>query len=248
MNRLPYGIQCSRILLAILNLVFLVCGLALLGLGFYVVAHGRFSSILAVYNITQALGNSKMLWVGIGLITMGAIVTVLALSGCLGSIYKNRIILYVYAFLIVIIILLEFAAVIVLFKFRVQIWETYNNGFQMFFLEAYHFNQTQNITVIKQIEREFHCCGVDSFLDYEMIHLIPPVDCYPNQNKTARIYDDGCAQTIVIWVWDNLPYVIGFAVFVLLIQIFGIISSIVLGVISTYARQMNEFIDHTVQS
>ena len=248
MVHLSRGIRCIRIFLIALNIIFLLCGLALLGLGFYIVANGKFNAIFALHNIVQALGNSFMNRIATGLIVLGICVIGLAVFGCFGSIYKKRVFLYIYASILTAIILAEFSLVIVILKSHGEISETYHDGFKLYFTNAYAFNQTQNIAVIEQIEREFQCCGVDSPVDYDMIDLEPPIDCYTNENSTSDIFITGCSEALTIWIWNNLPSFFALAASMLLIEIVGIIWSLMLGVISHYVKHDDQLPNRNVQT
>ncbi len=61
---LSCGARGACTILFVLNILFLMFGFTILGLGIYVKVNGNFSTIIAAYNITQALGGAAMQWIG----------------------------------------------------------------------------------------------------------------------------------------------------------------------------------------
>jgi len=239
MVRLSCGVQCSRTILFVLNIIFLLFGFTILGLGIYVKINGNFSAIIAAYNITQALGGTAMQWIGTMMIIVGVLTTCLAAFGCLGAVCQNRVFLYLYSVILTLIIVLEFAAVIVTLKFRNDLWRSYDSGFEEIFQYAYRHNQTETTKIIEQLEREFKCCGVHSFLDYTHSGYRIPPSCYPNQIPNEFPFNQGCTTAVAIWIWNALPIIAGVLGSILFIEIFGVISSLVLGVAISHASNTN---------
>jgi len=237
MVRLSCGVQCLRTILFVLNIIFLFFGLTILGLGIYVKVNGNFSAIVAAYNITQALGNASIQWIGTIMIIVGVFTSCLAIFGCLGAVCKNRFFLYVYSILLILIIIFEFVAVIVTLKFRDDLWRSYDSGFEQVFQYAYRHNQTETIQIIEQLEREFKCCGVNNYLDYTRSGYQIPNSCYSN----GILFNKGCATAVAIWIWNALPIIAGVLGSILFIEIFGVISSLVLGVAISHASDTNVY-------
>lgn len=240
MVRLSCGVQFTRTLLFILNILFLLFGLAITSLGIYIKVNGNFDAITAAHNITQALGGDTMQWIAIVMIVVGLFTACLATFGCLGAHFKNRGFLYSYALSLTLIVLIEFAAVIVILRFRNDLWKSYDSGFADIFNQAYEHDQTETIKVIEKLEREFQCCGVDSSKDYEKISKPIPPSCYPGQDPERHPYpySFGCAETVAIWVWAKLPVFAAVLGVILFIEIFGILSSLVLGVAISHSSDV----------
>ena len=57
-----------------------------------------------------------------------------------------------------------------------------------------------------------------------------PLSCYPNQVFQEKPFNQGCAEAIVIWIWNELPLITGIFGTLLLIETFGVVASLVLGV------------------
>jgi hypothetical protein len=241
MVRLSCGVQCTRTILFVLNIIFLMCGFIILGVGVYVKINGNFNAIIAAHNITQALGGDAMQWIGTIMIIVGAVTSCLAAFGCLGAVCQNRVFLYAYAVFLSLIILLEFAGIIVTLQYRKDLWLSYDSGFEEIFQNAYRKNQTETIQIIEQLEQEFQCCGVDGPSDYTKHGHRIPSSCYVNQIQFGILFNQGCAEAVGMWVWNKLPYIAGVLGGILFIEIFGVISSLVLGVAISHASNVDTY-------
>jgi len=95
------GAKCAKIILIVYNIVFLLSGLFLIGLGIWLVADGRVNNLVTLtYNGTNSslLRNAAII-----LITMGVLVVIISVLGFVAAILENIVLLTIYiAFLIVI--------------------------------------------------------------------------------------------------------------------------------------------------
>jgi hypothetical protein len=159
----------------------------------------------------------------------------------LGAVLKNRCFLYAYSISLILIILLEFGVVIATLVFRENLWKTYDSGFMEVFRYAYTHNQTETIQMIENLERTFECCGVDGPFDYLKYGYKIPLSCYPGQPPSHLPYKDGCAAAVILWVWKELPIIAGVLGSILFIEIFGVISSLVLGVAISHSSNAERY-------
>ena len=60
MVRLSCGVQCTRTILFMLNIIFLLLAFSILGLRIYIKINGNFNAIIIACNVTQALGGGSM--------------------------------------------------------------------------------------------------------------------------------------------------------------------------------------------
>merc|ERR1712062_173103 len=85
-------------------------------------------------------------------------------------------------------------------------------------------NDTASINIMNSIQTVFHCCGSNGPNDYQSI---PPLDsCYKNSTKTDTLYENGCYKTIVTYISDHLPVLLGFSITLIIFQLFCLIISI----------------------
>ena len=241
MVELSCGVRCTRAILVALNVLFLLIGLSVMGMGIYIKTSKSYSAISEIYGISEALGGEAMQWIGVGMIAAGLLTACLAIFGCLGAVMNSRCCLYIYSIFLLLIIVFEFAAVIVILVFRNNLWQTYHSGFQEVFHHAYSRNQTDTIKIIEDLEREFQCCGVDGASDYRKNGYPIPTSCLPHQSTMYHPYSLGCAKAVVTWIWNELPILAGALGAILAIEIFGLISSLVLGVAVSHALKADSY-------
>ncbi|CAF0884124.1 unnamed protein product [Rotaria sordida] len=242
MVQLSCGVQCTRAALFALNILFLLVGFTVMGLGIYIKVNGNFNAISEIYGVSEALGKEAMQWIAVGMIIVGIFTACLAAFGCLGAILQNRCFLYAYSVFLSLIIFMEFAAVIVTLVFRKDLWKTYDSGFMEIFHHAYSQNQTDTIKIIENLEHKFKCCGVDGASDYAKYGYKIPQSCYMDPSIKSVLYSQGCAQAVIIWIWNKLPIIAGVLGAILFIELFGVISSIVLGVAISHSADTAYYI------
>lgn len=149
---------------------------------------------------------------------------------------KNRGFLYLYAIILTFLILTEFAAVIATLVYRNRIRDSYKSGLKELFNEIYRNNHTDLEYVIEDIERGFKCCGVYNVSDYYNDNYTVPSSCYEKGDFHKSIYSKGCADAVIHWLWKQFPIVVGALFGILLIEIFGVVSSISLGTAIFHSR------------
>ncbi|CAF0785750.1 unnamed protein product [Adineta ricciae] len=230
MAQLSCGVQCTRSLLLVLNVGFILVGFSVMGVGIYLKVGNNFRAISEISAVSQALDGEAMQWVSIGMIVLGVFTALLAIFGCLGAMSKNRCFLYVYAICLTLIILVEFAAVIATLIYRNDLYKSFDSGFMEVFQHAYSKNQTEVQKAIESLEENFKCCGVNGPSDYSKFGFKMPRSCYRNKDDFPIPYSDGCALAVAVWIWNELPIIASVLGVILFIEIFGVISALVLGV------------------
>jgi hypothetical protein len=84
MVKLACGVQCTRMILFTLNILFLISGCVLLGFGIYVKVSKKFDIALSDDINTKIIGGDAIQGVGITIIAVGVFTVVLSAFGCLG--------------------------------------------------------------------------------------------------------------------------------------------------------------------
>jgi hypothetical protein len=158
----------------------------------------------------------------------------------LGAGFKNRIFLYLYAVILTFLIITEIAALIVALSSRVRIRDSYDSGFRELFIEIYSNNDTDLQHIIEDIEREFKCCGAQNVTDYYKHYYTVPAACHKDGDFHKPIFDQGCADAAMKWISNQLPIIGGALGGILLIEIFGVISSIALGIAISHSSSYDK--------
>ncbi|KAL1498333.1 hypothetical protein ABEB36_009146 [Hypothenemus hampei] len=147
----------SRYMLVIFNFFFVLTGVIIVSVGI---------SAKAYYNEYDHLLDDKYFYVSNLVISVGAVIFIIAFFGCYGAAKENACMTTTFSTLLIIIFILEALIGIGGFVLRhktEQILEQALNDT----LKEYKQNDTQEITATwDAIQREFHCCGVTNYTNW----------------------------------------------------------------------------------
>jgi len=119
----------------------------------------------------------------------------------------------------------ELAAFITALSLRVRVRDSYQSSLLNVYNDAYKNNRTDIRDAVEKLEKKFECCGVNNSEDYKNINYTIPASCYKNEDMSTEPFGTGCADAIIDWIWDEMPIVGGIIGAVLIMEIFGVISS-----------------------
>lgn len=119
------GAKFAKIILIIYNIIFLLTGLFLIGLGIWLLADGSVTNLISLtFNGTSSnfFRNAAIL-----LITMGVLVLFISVLGFVGAIIENRIVLAVYIGFLILIFCGEIAGGVVAIVYKDKIVYSINS-------------------------------------------------------------------------------------------------------------------------
>ncbi|XP_022334593.1 CD82 antigen-like [Crassostrea virginica] len=182
----------ARGLLILFNIIFWLCGAALLGLGIWFKVDKNINSYLDVIKVdTEDPYFDYAVYV---LIAFGAFIFLVGFCGCCGALRESKCLLGFYIFFLIIIIAGEIAAAVLGFLYKDKV-ESKVNDLLFTTMQQYKTNKNlRNAWDFVQIELD--CCGSDSFLKWENMSLtynaetVPfPSTCCVLKDKTKAIDD-----------------------------------------------------------
>lgn len=148
---------------------------------------------------------------------------------------SKRVLLYVYAFTLGLLMLTELGLFIAALVLKSDIRDEYDKNLWTIFQDAYTKNNTANERGIERLEKEFECCGVYGPEDYGRVNGTAPDTCYTGTGPDRQIFQTGCSDAILDWINDELPAISGIIGAVLVLEIFGLIASISMAVAITHS-------------
>ncbi|EUB63772.1 Tetraspanin-33 [Echinococcus granulosus] len=155
---------CIRALMIFFNFLFILIGLAIVGLGIYLLVSGYVSSASGELSI--------LAYPCIGLTILGIVPVFLAVCGCWGALRYNRCCLGMYFTFLLFVFAAEVATGIagVVFKDEVR---THILRYLKKAVEDYE--PTEKLTSLDLVQATFHCCGYKGPSDYG--HKAFPKSC-----------------------------------------------------------------------
>jgi len=229
--QLSCGVKCSRAFLLILNIIFVCFGLVLVGFGIFVKVDKNFSTILNKLFDTTDVQGSAIKSLAMIMIIGGVITLLISAFGCMGALWKNRCFLYMYAAILGILIIVELVGFILALSYKGKLEKVYNDSLYRVFMDAYQKNITDTKSAIETLEKQFKCCGIrEGISDYKLNNFTVPDSCYIPGSVPPIPYSSGCAAGIIKFLKDKLPMLAGLMGSFMLVEIFGVLSAISLGV------------------
>ncbi|XP_033752591.1 CD151 antigen-like [Pecten maximus] len=227
--------SCMKTSLLVLNVICLLAGLAVLGLGFWVMLEGSKYIVLLEASLL-----SKASYI---LIAVGGFVALISLVGCWGTLTENKCLLGTYFTCLLLITLLQAAAAVLGFMFFDNV-ESYPDKYVGdAILKTYSLAGENLVTkAIDTIQNEFNCCGYNSPFDwghsetFNNTIVAVPVSCCKNKNDamcnqnvpSTKIHMKGCKTMFVSWLEANVKVIAAVAISVVFIQLIAMVFSLCL--------------------
>lgn len=139
---------------------------------------------------------------------------------------------------------MELAGFILAFSYRSKLEKVYKDSLSEVLGSALEKNNTKVLNVFHKLEKDMKCCGVNGVSDYNTYHQPIPQDCF--------VYPIGCSTAIIDWLEKNLPIIGGVLGGVLVLEVVGLLSAVVLAVAlkhapeDSYSSNPGEVLSHIV--
>jgi hypothetical protein len=211
--------------------------------------------------------------VSVLLIVVGLFVLIIGIVGAVGALFASkafgRVILIIYAIGLGLLVVCEIAGgiaaavarnsvrynqrprsyfVIVVFVCIIitQLENVFRDSANTTFQNYNNSDDTSERDTWNQFQKDFRCCGVENYTDYESIfqNKSVPVSCCNSEkiekesanctaltrdvyagNNADFLYQQGCADALIDAIDHNLGAIAGSAIFLALIQIVGIVMA-----------------------
>jgi len=242
---MDFGTCLVKYCLCLFNFVFVVFGIALLGLGIClaVVQSSIFS--LLKFSDEQAIrefGSTTVIeQLGYVLIGLGAFIFIISFLGYCGTIKESRFLLGAYAFFLTVIFILEIVVVILYIFFRKDTETTMN---KILTDSVHRFYQTEEkanpfTVTFDAIMKNGQCCGISNGTDFLQAehfkgpegNLVPKACCKRQDDRSCprspnadnSYFYNGCFSSFIQTISDKMNMAIIVAVILGLLQIIGIV-------------------------
>lgn len=140
------------------NLMFTVLGLVVLGLGMW----GLISKESFAQEKIGSIGTDPMLI----LVTLGFVLTMLCLSGCVGALRENCSLLKLFSCAVLVLITAQVLAAIMAYSLQGQIGGYLRSG--MLAAMVRYQDDLDLRFIMDEIQSNLQCCGADNYRDWEI--------------------------------------------------------------------------------
>jgi len=209
------GMTCVKYLVFAFNLLFLLFGALLIGLGAYV--------WIALKDYLDFFSGSVS-GPAIVLIVFGAITFIVAFFGCCGAIKENHCMTMTFAALITIILICELGAGIAGYVLRGKVETWLTDGMKD---SMNNYDEKDGVTATwDKVQQELKCCGSTDSADWLKLGKAIPDSCYKDKVVAPlNLFGQGCFKTVEDNVMKNIIIVAGAGIGIAVVEILGIILS-----------------------
>ncbi|KAM7541398.1 hypothetical protein Aperf_G00000033795 [Anoplocephala perfoliata] len=206
-------IRCYAYTLIFTSIVLYLIGLAIVGLGIYLLVSGY---------VSDASGKLSFLaYPCIGLTILGIIPVFLAICGCWGALRYNRCCLGMYFTFLLFVFAAEIATGIAGVVFRDEV-----RAYILKYLEAAvkEYQNSNRFTSLDLIQITFHCCGYSNSYDYRA-NTVPKSCCGYSECDVTTI--PGC-KTRTNEIEKQTMILCAIIISLAVIQLVGLVFSLIL--------------------
>lgn len=180
-SNLGCGPRMVKYLVFFSNLIFFLSGFVLIIVGG--IAQGFFKDNMEFFD-------GRYQTPAIGIIILGSIILVVAFFGCCGAYKENVYMLRIFSFLMIMILLLEFAAAITVAVMRPQIKQLVETNMNK---SMTNYNSSSLVTrTWDDMQKKYRCCGTFNFTDWRDTDYGLNVTGVPD--SCCKTYNPGCGR------------------------------------------------------
>ncbi|XP_041471578.1 tetraspanin-6-like [Lytechinus variegatus] len=251
MSTTPCG-TFAKIVLFVVNFVFWLTGVAVLGIGIWVSVDRGTADFLPLFEdpLFKILGYS--------MIGIGGFVTLLGFIGCFGACHEHKWMVWLYFLIVLLLLLAEVVSTSLLFAFRSQVESFVNSKLDSTIKTQYgEENRDGTTEAIDAMQRMLMCCGNHNFTDWEdsdwylkenpdnmtqTILYVPQSCCIADGDKlrnravcqespedvNPERHSEGCFNALYAKLLDYIWVVGGIGIGVAVLQVLLLILAVVL--------------------
>lgn len=231
----------AKYFLFFFNLLFWICGAAVLGVGIWILTDDNALKLMKVATLDAS--DSTVRAAAITLVVVGAVIFITGFLGCCGAMRESSCMLMTYTFIVGFILLLQVVAGILAAVFRDRIQEEMQKNMNMTVQEKYGMDKEAGLTDSwDYMQGEFKCCGaINGPQDWDTSawkqankNMTVPDSCCQVKGDDGKftkcqnledgaVYKEGCYPKLVDWVKGHAGIIIGVAFGLAVFQVLAII-------------------------
>lgn len=226
------SINFVKYVLFIFNFVFLMAGIAVLGVGIW--------TVIDKHQFVSLLSTNTYASIAYLLIISGSVVLLVSVVGCVGVWREDRCALLIYTFMLLLIFLMEAVAGILAYVYAEQLRTELEANLNSTFLTSYMLDEVRTRD-IDLLQREYKCCGALDPEDWQYslwlknnprVNNTVPDSCCKTyskycgvRNHPSNINAKGCVKKLEVQIKEHLIILGAVGLGICIVQIFGLILS-----------------------
>ncbi|MED6264413.1 hypothetical protein CHARACLAT_014667 [Characodon lateralis] len=237
--KLEVKIELLKFCFAVLNSIFLVLGLSVMGCGVWILFNtGSFLNVLSSAELRVAAA---------GLFMIGGVVVLISLTGCVGATMENRILLLVYLVFLVVLVLGQLFVTFLLLLNKDKINQSLTETLDQI-ISQYGNSSDSSSRVMDNVQKNSKCCGRTGPADWlknsfiQTLNLtspdVLPCSCFKSVQPTfnsswcsenssftelgieegIESFNQSCGQRISGWLQENILTIVAMGAILILLQ------------------------------
>ncbi|XP_061753085.1 leukocyte surface antigen CD53-like [Nerophis ophidion] len=188
-------LKCLKYTMCVANLLCFVCGVAVLGLGVFMMVNFQLTALmpsLANFNLANTL------------LVSGLVITCVSFLGFLGALKENRCLLLTFFLMLFFLLLVELTAACLLLMYEHKIADWIHKDLNQGLQDAKGQNPDESRSEWDLVQKTFDCCGVHNASDWGDDHVPAScckADCEPP--RTPQYRSKGCLDVMKLWFEEN---------------------------------------------
>ncbi|XP_033646025.1 CD151 antigen-like [Asterias rubens] len=181
---------CSKIVLFIVNFVFWLSGIAVLGLGIWVSIDRNTLDFLRLFDF-PILRN-----LGFAMIGIGFFVTILGFIGCFGACHESKCMLWTYFVCVLFLILAEIVCIALTFSYTQEVKDFVKGQMHSSLIQEYSTTRNGFVKSVDGMQAQLMCCGNSNHLDWQQSQWYNEVKNAENRGYNTTVPDSCCVRDL----------------------------------------------------
>lgn len=249
------GAKCAKLIIMLINFIFGLIGLFLLGFGIFLIVDAK--ALHNQYFIPAGTSADMILIAAAVILIVGLIMMSITIIGCCAATKESTGCLTFYSCILILVLILQIVAVILAGVFYNKIIYTLEDQMLRMVKNEYGVSKHNDSTVfIDTVQKELHCCGVtvEGPKDWELSkyhnetrNTVPETCCTVNKSlyvdlgkcreyayekdfktRSDYVYTEGCDSKVDGLIKKYVGILIGVVIAVVLIQVVFIVIACLL--------------------
>lgn len=228
-------IKPVRISLGVANIIFILVGSTLIGLGVWI--------FLDAEDYFDVFDKGSLYGVSIVSIVTGSLVVMASFFGCCGAFVRSRLLLIIYIGTLLFILMAQIILIVLALQFKDKVDANVREELIPAVMNKYGLQNQNDVTIaLDSMQRNLECCGANGPNDWSgatawkasNTNVLFPKSCCKDaginncNTNIANAFTKGCITELKSWAEEKFLIFSSVSIAMLFFQIFGILIGVAL--------------------